>query len=108
MARASSPILVNRTRSSTAAQTSVTGTASTILTANESRRGFVIQNTGTTKIYITLGTDTPTTSVYHFALAACTGANDGLGGVYIDDVWTGAVQAISSGAGGTCVITAIL
>lgn len=82
--------------------------AAEVLAANTSRRGLIIQNTGTTKIYVVLGSGTPTSSVYHIALSACTGANDGLGGVYVDDVWTGAVQAIGSGAGGTCVVTEIL
>ena len=92
---------------SEAAQTSVSGTAGQILAANADRKGLVIQNTGTTTIYLLLGSGTPTTTVYHVALKAAASADDGSGGAYLDDAWTGAVQAVGSGAGGTLVITEI-
>lgn len=94
-------------RSSTPAQTSVGAVAGQVLAANVDRRGLVIQNTGTTVIYLVLGSGTPTTSVYHVALKPCASADDGLGGAYIDDGWTGAVQAIGSAGGGAIVITEI-
>ena len=87
-----------------AAQTSIGTTAGTALTANSDGKGFWIVNTGTTVIKGTLGTGTPTQTVYHFALAACSVADDGTGGWYADDQWVGAVQIISDNAGGTCVI----
>lgn len=86
------------------AQTTVNATAAQLLAANGSRRGLIVQNTGATVIYLGLGTATVTASAYHVALAACTNANDGLGGIYLDESWTGAVQAISSADGGTCVV----
>lgn len=89
------------------AQTSVGAGAGTLLATNRARRGLIIQNTGTTIIYINLGSTAPTTTVYHYALRACSSANDGTGGVYNDDSWVGPVQAIGSGAGGTVVVTEI-
>lgn len=92
---------------STPAQTSVGATAGQLLAINRKRKGLIIQNTGTTVIYLVLGPDTPTGTAYHVALKACSAANDGTGGTYTDDQWVGAVQAISSAPGGTCVITEI-
>lgn len=100
-------IPVTRTRASTPAQTSVGAGAGQILAANDGRRGLIIQNTGTTIIYLVLGSATPTATVYHVALRACSVANDGNGGIYNDDAWTGAVQAIGSVGGGTVVITEV-
>jgi hypothetical protein len=89
----------------TPAQTGITDTAAQILGLDPKRKGMIIQNTGTTVLKFVLGTATPTQTVYHIALGACTGADDGLGGTYFESSWVGAVQAISSAAGGTCVIT---
>lgn len=96
-----------RNAASVAAQTSVGAVAGQILAANDDRRGLTIQNTGTTTIYLVFGSGTPTTSVYHVALAAGASANDGLGGLWTDDAWIGAVQAIGSAGGGTVVILEI-
>lgn len=90
---------------STPAQTSQGTAAATIVTANPKRKGVLIQNTGTTIIKLSLGSTMPTATAYHYALAACTGANDGTGGTYVDDAWVGDINAISSSAGGTLVIT---
>jgi len=92
---------------STPAQTSIGTDAAQVLAANYSRKGLIIQNTGTTVIKLVLGSGTPTASVFHVSLKACTAANDGTGGAYIDDSWIGPVQAISSASGGTMVITEI-
>lgn len=89
------------------AQTAIEGEASTLVVEDRGRRGLIIQNTGTTIIYLVLGDETPTTSVYHIALRACTSSNDGNGGIYNDDAWVGNVQAIGSAPGGTVVITEI-
>lgn len=86
------------------AQTSVSDTAGLVLSANQKRKGFTVQNTGTTIIKLAFGSTNPTQTVYHVALAACTGADDGLGGLYVDDAFVGEVRAISSAAGGTMVI----
>lgn len=93
---------------STPAQTSVTNVAGQLLASNTSRKALIIQNTGTTKLYLVYGSATPTTTAYHVALAACTAANDGTGGIIDEDAWKGAVQAVgSAAAAGTCVITEI-
>lgn len=101
------PVSENKTSStsSTPAQTSVGTTSAQILAANASRKRVMIQNTGTTVIKLNLGTATVTQTAYHVALQSCSSADAGDGGSYIDEMWTGAIQAISSAAGGTVVIT---
>lgn len=88
-----------------AAQTTISTTAITLLNANSSRKRLRIQNLGTTVIKVILGAGTPSQTVYHLALAACGQTNDGSSVSYIDDMWTGAVQAISSAAGGLVSVT---
>jgi hypothetical protein len=90
--------------SSAVAQTTVGTSASTILAANGSRKRLTIQNTGTTDIYLAFAGKTPTNTAYHRALPACGVANDGSSQPYDDVMETGAVSAISSAAGGTCVV----
>lgn len=65
----------------------------------------MIQNTGTTTIKLNFGSTAPTQTVYHVAIRPGNVADDGIGAVYTDDLWIGAVRAISSVAGGTVVIT---
>lgn len=88
------------------AQTTVSTSASQIVTS--STKGVRIKNTGTTVIKLGLGAN-PTQSAYHIPLAAGGSANDGTGGEWDGTIsgtlWTGAVYAISSASGGTCVIT---
>lgn len=94
------------TTSSAPAQTSQGTTAAQVLAANSSRKTVRIANTGTTILYFNEHASTePTAAAHHFSLPACFAANDGLGGVYVSDVWKGAIRAVSSGSGGTCVIT---
>jgi len=93
-----------QTTASAPAQTSIGTTAAVFLSADQKRKCFMVQNTGTTVIKLGFGA-TPTQTVYHVALSVCAGADDGSGGVYIDDSWTGIVNGISSGASGTCVVT---
>lgn len=90
---------------STPAQTVIGTTASIILAANPKRKGLIIQNTGTTVIKLTFGSVLPTQTVYHLALVAAGGADDGTGASYFESSWVGIVNAISSGAGGTFVLT---
>lgn len=90
------------------AQTSVGTTAGLVLFENPKRKGFIVQNTGTTVLKFTFGATLPTQTVYHLALKACTGADDGTGAAYFEASWVGTVNAVSSGAGGTCVITEIM
>lgn len=93
---------------STPAVTSIGTTAVQVLAANPKRKALIIQNTGTTVIKVLLGTGTPTQTVYHFALSASTGADDGTGGVYMDANWVGPVQIIGSAASGTVNIVEIM
>lgn len=86
------------------AQTAVGTDAGQILAANASRKRCIVQNTGLTKVKIAFG-QTPTATAYHYCLAACSAADAGDGGGWMDDMWTGAVSAISSSAGGTVVVT---
>ncbi len=90
---------------STPAQTAVSGTEGLILNANPFRKGLSIVNTGTTILYLSFGPVAPTTTAHHIPLKACTAANDGTGGAYVDDAYVGPVRAIGSAGGGTCVIT---
>ena len=93
------------------AQTSVGTTAGLILAANAAAKGRRIKNTGTTVIKLGFGTN-PTQTAYHMDLSACGNANDGAGGVWDGTIggclYTGAIDAISSLAGGTCVITELV
>lgn len=93
------------TTASSPSQQSVGVAASTVLAANSSRKRLMLQNCGTSVIYIALGGTNPTTSNYHFALAACGVANDGSGQIYQDTMWLGAVRAISSASGGLLQVT---
>jgi hypothetical protein len=79
--------------------------AGVLLYKNAKRKGFSIQNTGTTIIKLSFGATMPTQTVYHVALKPCTVADDGNGAYYVDDCWIGPVNGISSAGGGTCVIT---
>lgn len=92
---------------SAAAQTTQGTTAAQVLAANSARKQFMIQNTGTTVLKFRLDATDPTQTVYHFALSACASADDGTGGVYVSDLYTGVVKAISATSGGTMVITEI-
>lgn len=53
--------------------------AVTLLASNTARRGFSIQNVGTTTGYVLIGGSASST-VYHYAIKGGTGDNDGLGG----------------------------
>ena len=88
----------------TPAQTAVGTAEGQILASNSSRKRLMVQNTGTTVVKLAFG-NAPTQTAYHVALLAGTAADDGTGGSYLDEVWTGTVRAISSAAGGTCVVS---
>lgn len=84
-------------------QTTLGTTAAQALTANANRKGFSIQNQGTTVIKVLLGSATPTQSNYTIALPACGSTNDGTSPPYtgpLNVLWTGAVQWISDASGG--------
>lgn len=89
--------------SSTVAQTTVGTSAVQALAANSGRKGFSIQNQGTTVLKILLGSATPTQANYTVALPPGGTANDGSSHPWYGPpgfTWTGAIQWISSGAGG--------
>lgn len=84
-------------------QTTLGTTAAQALAANGSRKGFIAQNQGTTVIKVLLGSATPTAANYTVALRACGTANDGSSPPWYGPqglTWTGAIQWISSAAGG--------
>ena len=78
-----------------------------VLFLNKARKQWVLQNTGTTVIFVKLGNppNAGTTLDYSFALPPCTAADDGTGGLIIDDLWKGAVFVTSKTAGGIVHIT---
>ena len=78
-----------------------------ILAANSARRSLIVQNTGTTVIYLVLGAVDPAPGVYHVALRGGTGVDDGGGTIYAEDSWKGPVRAVSSGMGGRLVVMEI-
>lgn len=105
---AAGAVRTSRPRSSTSsaiAQTTQGTTAAQVLASNAARKLVMIQNTGTTILKFALGAGTPTATVYHFALAPCVATDDGNGAAWISDAWTGAIQALSSGASGQMVVT---
>jgi hypothetical protein len=94
--------------SSAPSQKTVGTVAGDILAANALRKACAVQNTGTTVIYLALG-HTATATAYFIALPAGGVANDGSSprwdGTVSGVLWQGSVNAISSAAGGTCVVT---
>lgn len=73
--------------------------AATAIAANNARIGWSIQNLGTAVIFVRLGSGASTT-VFHFALKAGTGNDDGLGGLISQMegvVYTGIISVASAG-----------
>lgn len=83
----------------------VDDTAVSLLASLATRKRFFIQNVGTTTIYLGFGGTAPTLTVYYVALSPGVVIDDGKGATYMDELWTGQVQAISSIDGGLVVIT---
>jgi len=78
------------------ARTTVTTTVVVVLlTANEARKQFIIQNTDILPMHIAFGANNPSVSEHHITLKACTNANDGTGGSFVSDMWKGEVRAIA-------------
>jgi hypothetical protein len=75
------------------ANTAVTSTSSAILASNVARREVMITNTDVVAVYLGFG-QVPTATAYHVVLAPCAVAHDGSGGVFVSDVFTGAINAI--------------
>lgn len=85
---------------STNALVAVSTSSVTAIAANASRKRLILQNQGTTILYILLGSGSASLTNYTFALAACGTTKDGSSPVIFDEMWQGAVQVISSAAGG--------
>jgi hypothetical protein len=85
---------------SAAGPTAIGASSVQLLAANTSRKRLILQNVGTTRVYILFGAGTASSSNYHISLPAGGNANDGSSPIYSDTLWTGAIQAISSAAGG--------
>lgn len=96
----------NLLTSSAPAQQAVGASAGQILAANPSRAELIIVNTGTVPVLLCLG-QTPTATAYHVPLSPCATANDGTGGSFVCDWWTGPVEAIAPAGGGTVCATEI-
>jgi hypothetical protein len=70
---------------------------------NPNRTELAVSNVGTTHIYLGFGR-VPTALNYDFVLSPSGSANDGSGGVWISDIFTGAVWAISDVAAGSVAL----
>ena len=78
-------------RSGTANTPAILTSAGNALAANPVRRRWAIQNLGVNPLFVRLGASASTT-VFHRILRAGTGADDGIGGMWEDDTWTGIVS----------------
>ena len=89
-------------------QTSAGGlkTSTTILSANEARTSFMIQNQDTNPLFIAFGV-TASSSVYHLILKACSSAADGSGGVCSMEAGAILSMVITCYSSGTPSYTAI-
>lgn len=92
------------TTASACANTSVTSTSSSILSANTARREAIIVNTGVVTVYIGLG-QTPSGTAYHVVLRPCAVAHDGSGGSFVTDTWKGQINAITASTSSNVSVT---
>lgn len=76
----------------------------TVLQANPARRRLVVQNTGTTGIYLIFGQASKFTSgvaqqftIYHIKIAS--------GATYVDELWRGRVDLVSDAANGVAAVS---
>ena len=77
------------------------------LAANGQRAWFAVINLDTDPVLVKLGTGA-STSDFHFALQACTAADDGKGGAIFEGSWKGVVSiAASTGSPRVSVIEMI-
>lgn len=80
----------------------------TILGVNVNRKYAIVTNVGIYPVYLGLN-QTPTTTSYHVALAACANStDDGTGGIYTIPIWDGLINAISTNAAGAVCVTEML
>lgn len=67
----------------------------TAIAANTSRKSWSIQNLDTDVLYVRLG-GTASATAFHFLLKGGSVADDGLGGLVVDDAWTGLVSVFGT------------
>ena len=82
---------VNPTK--TANTPAIITTAGDVLSANDDRNGFMVQNVGTGVVYVLLGTSASST-VFHVVLKGGSADSDGLGGSFslFDCIYKGVVS----------------
>jgi hypothetical protein len=73
-----------------------------IALANRTRKEMILVNVGTATIYVGFGFN-PTPTNYSIFLQPCSAANDGTGGIMIDEAWKGTVFVLAAGASGGLV-----
>lgn len=89
-------------KSSSATNSGVITSATTVLSSNTSRKNWQIQNLGTNPLYVRLGASATTSSGgYNFILQPGTANDDGKGGSFWDDTYTGVVSV--AGTSPRCV-----
>lgn len=75
-----------QTETATNSAANVTNVSSNILAANDSRKQYIIQNLGTVPIYLKFGTPAVVASGFQLPV----------NGIFVDDVYTGVVSAITA------------
>ena len=91
---------------STSAGPTAIGTVSAqALAANASRVRLVLQNVGTTQLFILEGSGSASSTNYTYILPMGGTTRDGSSPVLFDTVWKGAIQWASSAGGGLGIIT---
>lgn len=63
-----------------------------VIASNANRKAWAIQNLGTNPLFVRLATGASST-VFHVVLKGCAVADDGSGGYFSDEVYTGVVSA---------------
>jgi len=70
------------------------------IVANSNRKKLILQNIGTTRLYVLFGSGTASSSNFTFILPAGGSSLDGSSPIYVDTIWQGSVQWVSSSIGG--------
>jgi hypothetical protein len=78
-------------KSSAANVPAILTAAGDVIAANAGRKQWAITNLGTNPLFVRLGTGASATE-FHFCLKGAAAADDGSGGVVVDDMWTGVVS----------------
>lgn len=98
---------ISTPKSSTVTSQAVTVGQSSVqaLAANPNRKRALVVNTGASTLYVREGDTAASAETYTYPLAACGQANDGTGGRYESDLWTGAVQVFGTASGAACMVS---